>query len=79
MDIEACHRLPLSNALATKDPNQYKRVIITFVNHKLPEQLLQIKKTSFINYNHLGMTGRVFVNTLLCVLIIGSSGTSLNC
>ena len=45
MDIEACHRLPLSNAQANKDPNQCKRVIVKFVNRKLPKRLLQIKKT----------------------------------
>ena len=44
MDIEVCYRLPLSNAQATKDPNQCKGVIIKFVNHKLSECLLQIKK-----------------------------------
>ena len=44
MDIEACHRLPLSNAQATKDPNQCKRVIIKFVNRKLLKHLLEIKK-----------------------------------
>ena len=42
MDIEAWH--PLSNAEATKDPNQCKRVIVKFVNRRLPERLLQIKK-----------------------------------
>ena len=46
MDIEACHRLPLSNAQANKDPNQCKRVIVKFVNRKLPKRLLQIKKTT---------------------------------
>ena len=67
MDIEACHRLPLSNAQANKDPNQCKRVIVKFVNRKLPERLLQIKKTiSSMSYNHLNITGRVFVNTSLC-------------
>ena len=44
VDIEACHRLPLSNAQANKDPNQCKRVIVKFFNRKLPELLLQIKK-----------------------------------
>ena len=42
MDIEACHWLPLSHQ--KPDPNQCKRVIIKFVNRKLPERLLQIKK-----------------------------------
>ena len=28
MDIELCHRLPLSNAQASKDPNQCERVIV---------------------------------------------------
>ena len=36
MDIEACQRLPLSNAQANKNPNRYKRVIVKFVNRKLP-------------------------------------------
>ena len=36
MDIEACQRLPLSNAQANKDPNRYKRVIVKSVNRKLP-------------------------------------------
>ena len=45
MDAEACHRLPLNNAQANKDPNQCKRVIVKFVNCKLPKRLLQIKKT----------------------------------
>ena len=44
VDIEACHRLPLSNAQDNKDPNQCKRVIVKFVNCKLPKRLLQIKK-----------------------------------
>ena len=67
MDIEACHRLPNSNAQVNKDPNQCKRVIVKFVNRKLPERLLQIKKTiSSMSYNHLNITGRVFVNTSLC-------------
>ena len=44
VDIEACHRLPLSNAQDNKDPNQCKRVIVKFVNCKLPKCLLQIKK-----------------------------------
>ena len=43
-DIEACNRLPLSNAQVTKDPNQCKRKIIKFVNRKLPKRLLQVKK-----------------------------------
>ena len=65
-DIEVCHRLRLSNAQATKDPNQCKRVIIRFFNRKLPERLLQTKKTiSSMSYNHLNITGRVFVNTSL--------------
>ena len=63
MDTEACHRLPLSNAQANKDPNQCKRVVVKFVNHKLLERLLQI---SSMSYNHLNITGRVFVNTSLC-------------
>ena len=67
MDLEACHSLSLSNAQANKDPNQCKRVIVKFVNRKLPERLLQIKKTiSSMSYNHLNITGRVFVNTSLC-------------
>ena len=45
MDIEACHKLPLSNAQANKVPNQCKRVIVKFVSRKLSERLLQIKKT----------------------------------
>ena len=45
MDIEAFHSLSLSNAQANKDPNQCKRVIVKFVNRKLPKRLLQIKKT----------------------------------
>ena len=44
INIEVCYRLPLSNAQATKDPNQCKRAIIKFVNRKLPKRLLQIKK-----------------------------------
>ena len=44
MDIEACHKLPLSNAHTNKVPNQCKRVIVKFVSRKLPECLLQIKK-----------------------------------
>ena len=44
MDTEAWHRLPLSNAQATKVPNQYTRAITKFVKNKLPEHLLQIKK-----------------------------------
>ena len=36
MDIGVCQRLPLSNAQANKDPNRYKRVIVKFVNRKLP-------------------------------------------
>ena len=32
LSIKECHRLPLSNTQATKDPNQCKRVIIKFVN-----------------------------------------------
>ena len=44
MGIEACQRLTFSNAQASKVPNQCKRVIIKFVNRKLPERLLQIKK-----------------------------------
>ena len=44
MDVEACHWLPLSNAQANKDPNQCKRVIVKFVNRKLPKRLLQTKK-----------------------------------
>ena len=36
MDIEVCQRLPLSNAQANKDPNHYKRVIVKFINRKLP-------------------------------------------
>ena len=68
MNIEACHRIHLSNAQATKDPNQCKRVI-KFVNRKLPECLLQIKKMiSSMSYNHLNITGRVFVNTIEPVL-----------
>ena len=43
MDIEACHRLPLSNAQATKEK----------------------KMISPMSYNHLNITGRVFVNTSL--------------
>ena len=71
MDIEACHRLPLSNAQANKDPNQCKRVIVKFVNRKLPERLLQIKKTiSSMSYNHLNITGRVFVNTSVSILSV---------
>ena len=67
LNIEAFHWLPLSNAQATKDPNQDRRVIIKFVNCKLPKCLLQIKKAiSSISYNHLNVTGRVFVNTSLC-------------
>ena len=67
MDTEACHRLPLSNAQATKDPIQSKRDIIKFVSHKLPKHLLQIKKSiSSTSYNHLNSTDTVFVNTSLC-------------
>ena len=67
MQIEACHRLLLSNVQATKDPNQCKKVILKFVNRKLPERLQQIKKTiSSLSYNHLNITGRVFMNTSLC-------------
>ena len=44
MDTEAWHRLPLSNAQATKVPNQYTRAITKFVKNKLPKHLLQIKK-----------------------------------
>ena len=67
MDIEACHRLPLGNAKAKKDPNQCKRVIVKSVNRKLPQRLLQIKKAiSSMSYNHLNITGRVFANTSLC-------------
>ena len=66
MDIEACHRLPLSNAQANKDPNQCERVT-KFVDRKLPELLLQIEKArSSVSYNHLNITGRVFLNTSLC-------------
>ena len=66
-NIEACRRLPLSNAQANKDPNQCKRIIVKFDNRKLPEGLLQIKKTiSSMSDNHLNITGRVFVNTSLC-------------
>ena len=36
MDIEVCQRLPLSNAQANKDPSHYKRVIVKFINRKLP-------------------------------------------
>ena len=45
MDIEACHRLPPSNAQANKDPNQCRcrRVIVKFVNCKLPKRLLHKK------------------------------------
>ena len=68
MDIEACHRLPLSNAQANKDPSQCMRVIVKFFNRKLPKRLLQIKKTiSSMSYNHFKITGRVFVNTSLCL------------
>ena len=67
MDIEACHRLPLSNAQANKDPNQCKRVVVKFVNHKLLERLLQI---SSMSYNHLNITGRVFVNTSVSILSV---------
>ena len=68
MDIEACHRLPLSNAQANKDPSQCKRVIVKFFNRKLPKRLLQIKKTiSSMSSNHFNITGRVFVNTSLCI------------
>ena len=71
MDIEACHRLPLSNAQATKDTNQCKRVFMKFVNRKLPERLLQIKKTMIsMSYNHLNITGRVFVNTSVSLLSV---------
>ena len=42
MDIEQCNRFPLSNAQATKDAKQYKRVIIKIVNRKFPECLPQI-------------------------------------
>ena len=67
MVIKECHRLPLGNAQATKEPNQCKRIIIKFVNHKLPKRLLQIKKAiSSMSYNHLNSTGRVFRSTLLC-------------
>ena len=67
VDIEEYHRLPLSNAQGTKDPNQFKRVIAKFVDRKLPKLLLQIKGTiSSMSYNHLNITGRVFVNTSLC-------------
>ena len=56
MQIEACHRLLLSNVQATKDPNQCKKVILKFVNRKLPERLQQIKKTiSSMSYNHLNI------------------------
>ena len=66
MDIEACHRLPLSNAQANKDPNQCERVI-KFVDRKLPELLLQIEKArSSVTYNHLNITSSVFLNTSLC-------------
>ena len=59
--------LPM-NIEATKDPNQCKRVI-KFANRKLPECLLQIKKMiSSMSYNHLNITGRVFVNTIEPVL-----------
>ena len=68
-DIEACNRLPLSNAQVTKDPNQCKRKIIKFVNRKLPKRLPEVKKKtiSSMSYNHLNITGRVFlfVNTSL--------------
>ena len=68
MDIEACHRLPFSNTQATRGCNQCKRVIITLFNFKLPERLLQIKKTPIrsISQNHLTITDRVLVNTSLC-------------
>ena len=67
MDIEACNRLPLSNAQATQDLNQCKRIIIKFVNCKLPERLLQIKNDKLCElYNHLNITDRVSVNALLC-------------
>ena len=42
MDMEACHRVHLSNAQAVKNPNQCKKVILNFVNCKHPERLLQL-------------------------------------
>ena len=67
VDIEACNRVPLSNAQATQDLNQCKRIIIKFVNCKLPERLLQIKNDKLRElYNRLNITDRVSVNTLLC-------------
>ena len=67
MDIEACHRLPLSNARATKDHKQFKRVVVKYVNGKHPKHLLEIRIVIFsMSYNHRSITARVFVNTSLC-------------
>ena len=44
MDIEACHRLFLSNPQTSHDPNQCRKVIVKSVSCKHRERLLQIKK-----------------------------------
>ena len=55
MDIEGCHRLPLSrnNAGGTK------RVIVKFVNRKHSEDVLQLKKI-------ISSRSKVFISNSLC-------------
>ena len=78
MDTEAWHRLPLSNAQATKVPNQYTRAITKFVKNKLPEHLLQIKKWSALWAIIISTLLAEYLWILHCILIIGSYRASVN-
>ena len=55
MDIEGCHRLPLSR----NDAGGTKRVIVKFVNRKHSEDMLRLKKI-------ISSRSKVFISNSLC-------------
>ena len=55
MDIEGCHRLPLSRNYS----GGTKRVIAKFLNRKYSEDMLQLKKI-------ISSLGKVFISNSVC-------------
>ena len=64
MDIEGCHRLPLSKH--SKEGGD-KRVIVKFVNRKNAEALLaNKKKINEKDFSHLEIPNKIFISVSLC-------------